>query len=148
MGSLYRRAGNIKAAEIAYLVALSENSDDLIAMSNLARLYDTTGKVALAEYYENKAHKYRMQNPYFLYGLAQSAFSDGDYLLAAEHAKASIDRYNKEHRFYFLLGAIYEKMGERKLAGVNFKKALDLSDDREQQARYRNKMDRLAAVSS
>ncbi|MFT5350379.1 MAG: Flp pilus assembly protein TadD [Planctomycetota bacterium] len=148
LGSLYRRAGNIKAAEKAYLVALSEDASDPRANSNVARLYEEIGNQELAAYYEKKAHHYRMRNPYFLYGLAQEAFAEKDYARAKEHISDAIHRYDKEHRFYFLRGAIYQQIGDHHLADVNFNKALELSEDGEQQARYRSKMDRLSDISS
>ncbi|MBT6440638.1 MAG: tetratricopeptide repeat protein [Gammaproteobacteria bacterium] len=148
LGSLYRRAGNIEAAEKAYLISLAENPDDLVAMSNVARLYNEIGDVDLAIYYEKQAHDYRMRNPYFLYNLAQRAFVDRDYELAREHTQGAILQYDKEHRFYFLLGAIYQKTGESELADDNFSRALELSGDNEQQSRYRNKMERISSLSS
>lgn len=148
LGSLYRRAGNIEAAELSYLIALAEDSGDLVAISNVARLYDKIGNNELAAYYEKKAHYYRLRNPYFLYGMAQKAFADKDYDLARKHASKAIRRYDEEHRFYFLLGAIYQQMGDSELADVNFNKALELSDDNEQQARYRTKIERISSISS
>jgi len=148
LGALYRRAGNLQAAEKSYLIALSENSGDLTAYSNLARFYKDTGDEKLAAYFEQKVHYYRMQNPYFLYGLSQQAFVEKDYELARKYAMKAIHHYDKEHRFFFLLGAIYQQIGNKELATVNFNKALELSGDREQQARYKNKMDRLFSLSS
>ncbi len=148
LGSLYRRAGNLQAAEKAYLTALSENSGDLTAYSNLARYYKETGDEKLAAYFEQKAHYYRMQNPYYVYGLSQQAFVEKDYELALKYAMKAIHQYDKEHRFYFLLGAIYQSIGNTERAIVNFDKALELSGDHEQQSRYRNKMDRLLSLGS
>ncbi len=148
LGSLYRRSGNLKAAELSYLIALTEDSGDLVAISNVARLYEETGNDELATYYRKKAHYFRMRNPYFLYNLAQQAFANRDYARAEEIAKKAIHRYDKEHRFYFLLGAVYQQMGNSRFAHINFSKALELSDSHEQQAKYRNKMDRISQVSS
>ena len=148
LGALYRRSGNLQAAETSYLISLKENSDDLVAISNMARLYKAKGELGLANYYKDKAHNYRMRNPYFLYGLAQRAFVERDYDLAMERTEEAIFRYDKEHRFYFLLAAIYHQSGERQLADDNLNKALELSGDSTQQGRYIKKMERIASLSS
>jgi Flp pilus assembly protein TadD len=146
LGSLYRRTGNTEAAEKAYLVSLNANAEDLVAMSNVARLYNANGNIGLASYYEEQAHDYRMRNPYYLYGLAQKAFTEKDYELARGHLQGAISRHDREHRFYFLLGAVYKRTGESELADTNFNRALELSADSKQQSRYRNKMERLASL--
>ena len=143
LGSLYRRAGNREAAELSYRAAIDNNEDDLVAMSNIARLYRDNGNLELALYYEEKAEEYRMQNPYFLYNIAQKAFVQRDYDSAREHIEDAIGRYDKEHRFFFLLGAILERTGQHQEAYAHFNKALELSSNHDQQARYRRKMDRL-----
>ena len=143
LGSLYRRAGNQQAAELSYRAAIDNNSEDLVAISNVARLYRESGQLELALYFEEKAEVFRMQNPYFLYNIAQKAFVQRDYESAREHVEEAISRYNKEHRFFFLLGAILERTGNTQQAYAQFNKALELSSDNAQQARYRQKMDRL-----
>ncbi len=143
LGSLYRRAGNRQAAELSYIAAIDSNEDDLVAMSNMARLYRDSGKIELALYYEEKAEAYRMQNPYFLYNIAQKAFIQRDYDSALAHIDDAIGRYDKEHRFFFLKGAILERTGSNQEAYTHFNKALELSSNHAQQARYRRKMDRL-----
>ena len=148
LGSMYRRAGNLKAAELSYLAAIEADEDDLVALSNAARLYRDIGNTELATHFSNKAHAFRMQNPYFIFGMAQMAFLENDYETAQEHVSEAISLNDQEHRFYFLQGAIYEKTGMPKLASDNFNKALELSGDKKQQARYRSKMHRLAAAKS
>jgi tetratricopeptide (TPR) repeat protein len=148
LGSIYRRAGNLDAAEMAYRVALTENPGNFVAISNASRLYEEIGQYELAGQYEKRAHYFRMRNPYYRYGLAQKAFLKKDYELARKHTKAAIHHHDKEHRFYFLLGAIYQRTGDSKLATDNFSKALELSFDDEQQAKYRRKIDILFSMDS
>ncbi|NKB37345.1 MAG: tetratricopeptide repeat protein [Gammaproteobacteria bacterium] len=148
LGSLYRRAGNLQAAELSYLAAIEADEDDLIALSNVTRLYEETDNPELAAYYEEQAREFRLQNPYFIYSMAQKAFVESDYESAQEHISDAIDLNNKEHRFYFLMGAIYQKTGDVNLANDNFNKALELSSDPKQQNRYRSKMNRLTAANT
>ena len=96
---------------------------------------------------ESLAHAKALPD-YFIFGMAQMAFLENDYETAQEHVSEAISLNDQEHRFYFLQGAIYEKTGMPKLASDNFNKALELSGDKKQQARYRSKMHRLAAAKS
>lgn len=148
LGSLYRRAGRSNAAELAYKVALSENQEDLVAMSNVARLYRDAGELALAAHYEARAEAYRMKNPYYLYNLARQAIMEKDYKTAMKYTREAIKRNDREHRFYFLLGIILQRSGDEVEAYAHFNRALELSSDKAQQARYRLKMDRLSAVNT
>ncbi|MCH8895991.1 MAG: tetratricopeptide repeat protein [Proteobacteria bacterium] len=143
LGSLYRRTGNREAAELSYQTALSEKRGDLIAISNLARLYSNDGKMDLARKLDKRAEYFRSRNPYFRYRQGMDAFSEQDFGVAMRHTKAAIRMYSKEHRFHFLLGAIYQKIGNAKKAEASMLKAVEMSTDANQKARYRSKMDHL-----
>ena len=143
LGSLYRRTGNREAAELSYQTALSEKRGDLIAISNLARLYSNDGKTELARKFDKRAEYFRSRNPYFRYRQGMDAFAEQDYKVAMSHTKAAIRMYSKEHRFHFLLGAIYRETGKEKKAMASMQKAVEMSTDANQKARYRSKMDHL-----
>ena len=143
LGTLYRRTGNREAAELSYQTALSEKRGDLIAISNLARLYSNDGKMELARKFDKRAEYFRSRNPYFRYRQGMDAFSEQDFGVAMRHTKAAIRMYSKEHRFYFLLGAIYQKIGNAKKAEASMLKAVEMSTEANQKARYRSKMDHL-----
>ena len=143
LGSLYQRAGKLTAARAAYEVALAEDSGDLVAMSNAARLYAVLGDTKRTESMSRRATFFRDRNPYYRYLQAINAFRSRDYQAARAEITAAIGRYDREHRFHFLLGAIYEMLGRRELAVESMNTALALTSDDTQIARYRGKMDRL-----
>ena len=66
-----------------------------------------------------------------------------DFKNAMSHTKAAIRIYPKEHRFHFLLGAIYQQAGNSKKAEASMLKAIEISTDAKQSARYQSKMSRL-----
>jgi Flp pilus assembly protein TadD len=143
LGSLYRRAGRLDAAELAYRNALDKDPRDLLAMSNAARLYRALGDVKRAEALESKVKYYRQRNPYYQYREALTAFLAKDYSRARDYVTTAIRIYPREHRFYFLLGAIYQLTGKDDLARQNIDKAIDLATDEKQISRYRHKFDML-----
>ncbi len=143
LGTFYRNVRNRKAAELSYQVALSEKPGNLIAISNLARLYSNDGQFELARKLDKKAKYFRSRNPYFRYRQGMDAFLNQNFGAAMSHAKAAIRLYRKEHRFHFLLGAIYEKTGNAKKAEASMLKAVEMSTDAIQKTTYRSKMDHL-----
>ncbi len=143
LGTFYRNAGNRSAAELSYKTALEEKPGNLIAISNLARLYANDGQTELARKLEKRAEYFRSRNPYFRYRQGVNAFSEQDFATAMRHTKAAIRIYPQEHRFHFLLGAIYEKVGNQKKAEASMQKAVEISTNAKQSARYQSKMDHL-----
>jgi Flp pilus assembly protein TadD len=143
LGSLYRRAGRLDAAELAYRNALDKDPGDMTAISNAARLYRAQGDVRLAEVLEDKVRYYRQRNPYYQYRQALTAFMAKDYPRARDFVATAIRIYPGEHRFYFLLGAIYQLTGKTDLARQNIDKAIEMATDKKQISRYRRKFDML-----
>ena len=143
LGSLYRHARNNDAAELSYKAALGEDRGNLVAISNLARLYENDGRTELARELNRKANYFRNRNAYFRYRQGMDAFMNQDFEAAMSHTKAAIRIYPKEHRFHFLLGAIYQKVGNSKKAEASMLKAIEISTDAKQSAMYRSKMSRL-----
>lgn len=143
LGSLYQRAGKLEAARAAFELALSEDHRDLVAMSNAARLYAALGDTERAAELSDRVARFRAANPYYRYVLAVNAYLHADYDAARLELTEAIRLYKQEHRFHFLLGAAYEKLGMREAAEQSLHTALELATDEKQAARYRNKMDRL-----
>ncbi len=143
LGTLYRRTGNLRAAELSYRTAMLSDPTDLIAISNSARLYEILDRQDLAQELNRKADYFRSRNPYYRYRQGMNAFLNRDFEGAMDHTKAAIRIYPREHRFHFLLGAIYQKVGNERKAESSMRKAIEMSTDAKQSARYRSKMSRL-----
>lgn len=147
LASLYNRSGHPRAAEMAYRLALKDNPGDLVAISNAARLYESMGRRKLAEELRARAERFRSHNPYYQYVLAIKALGDADYNLAEKYVRKAISLYPKEHRFYFLLGVIYQYKGDYVEANKSWKKAMNLAS-KAQVSRYRHKIDVLQSMKS
>lgn len=143
LGSLYQRAGKLQQARAAFEIALGEDSRDLVAMSNAARLYAVLGDARRAAELSGRVARFRAGNPYYRYVQAVNAYLHADYDGARQELTEAIRLYKQEHRFHFLLGAAYEKLGMHEAAEQSMHTALELATDEKQIARYRDKFDRL-----
>lgn len=143
VGILHRREGFPNYAEAAYKQALEVDQFNLVAMSNLANLYEEEERLELAEFYRNKVESHRMNNPYYRYHLAQSAIIDGDYNAAIDHLEFAIDKREDESRFYFLMSMSYLMKGDKQSADAWMVQAEEKAGDDADRQRYHNKMDRV-----
>jgi Flp pilus assembly protein TadD len=116
LGTLYSRYGDRVLAEAAYLEALAADHDDLVVMSNLARLYELNGDPARAAAFEKKVAEHRNLNPYYRYQLARQAYAAHRYDEAIGHLKYAVRKVRRERRFYALLGLAYLEKGDGRTA--------------------------------
>jgi Flp pilus assembly protein TadD len=143
MGVLHRRERYPNYAEAAYKQALDIYQFNLIAMSNLANLYDEEGKTELAEQYLARVKSHRMKNPYYRYQIANAAFIDGDYETAIKNLNYAIGKREDEDRFYFLLSLSYLMSGEKEEAQRWMEKAKEVASETANQQKYSHKLDLL-----
>ena len=141
MGILHRREGYPDYAEAAYLKALDYNDSDLMAMSNLASLYTDQGLTDQAEVYLSRVRSHRLQNPYYRYQLANTAFNNGDYRQSIQHLKMAIRQRDDEDRFYYLMSLNYLMKGDREQAQRWMKKAEEVAEETADRERYHHKLD-------
>jgi len=146
MGALYSRAGYLEYAEAAYLHALAINPRELVAMSNLGRLYESQGKEQLAKGYNKRANRHRMRNPYFRYHLAREAYLAEDYDIAIGHLKYAVWKKKNEDTFYFLMGLSHLQKGDEATAARWLKKAGQVTEDDGLQRKYHSKLEMLLSA--
>ncbi len=143
LGTLYRRLGDLAAAEAGYLRAVTIG-DDAAANSNLARLYAQLGEQELSDWYRDRVQLFRRRNPYYLFHLAEEAYAGADYASARQFLLTAIRREPGEHEFYRLLGLTYLQLGKLPAARAQVEQASRHAGV-EEQLRYRNKLDLLVA---
>jgi tetratricopeptide (TPR) repeat protein len=141
LGILHRRYGYFDHAEAAYLQALSIDGANLVAMSNLASLYEMAGQTERAESYRALVQSHRMKNPYYRFHLAEEAVIEGDYHAAIDHLEFAIRKNESEHRFYFLMGVSYLLLGREEEARSWLGQAETLAEEQGDRQRYRHKLD-------
>jgi tetratricopeptide (TPR) repeat protein len=143
MGILHRREKYPNYAETSYKQALEIYQFNLIAMSNLANLYEEEGKTEWAEHYKDRVQLHRMSNPYYRYAQANTAFIDGDYKTAIENLEHAIDMVDDDDRFYFLLSLSYLMSGDKTESTRWMKKAEEVAKQNESRQKYSHKLDLL-----
>lgn len=116
LGILYLRNGHPAHAEAAYLQALAGDKGDLVAMSNLASLYERTGDHERAGLYRRRVTDHRNRNPYYRFQLARAALLARDYDAAIHHLEYAVGRRRSEDRFYFYMGLGYLGKGNKAAA--------------------------------
>ena len=115
----------------------------MVAMSNLAALYEKEGRVELAAQYHSKVQTHRMRNPYYRYQLARTAFDNGDYGAAIDHLKYAVRRIKNDDNFYFLMSISYLNSGDKDAAERWMKKAEEAAEMDADKKRYHRKLDML-----
>jgi len=143
LGTLYNREGYAKYAEAAYLKALDADKSNMVALNNLVGLYEQQGQSELAAQYQHRLETHRMQNPYYRYYLARTAFDNGDYATAISHLKFAVRKNQYDDNFYFLMSLSYLKTAENEEAQLWMKKAEEVAEMDADKKRYQNKLDLL-----
>jgi len=141
LGILNNREGYPNYAEAAYLQALDAGDTEMIALSNLAALYEQEGRPELAAQYQQKVESHRMRNPYYHYQLARTAFDNEEYEAAIAHLKVAIRKNKNDDIFYYLMSLSYFNSGEKEAAKRWMKKAEDVAEADDDKKKYHRKLD-------
>ena len=147
LGMLYWRKGHPDYAEAAYLQALKADERDLVAMSNLASLYERRGDQERAALYRKRVIDHRQRNPYYRFQLAREAFQAQDYDVAISHLKYAIRKKKNEDQFYFLMGLSHLKKGDERAVRRWLSRAKEVAATDALKRRYTSKLDNLLSAS-
>ncbi|MCJ7558014.1 MAG: tetratricopeptide repeat protein, partial [Gammaproteobacteria bacterium] len=123
LGTMYLRVDMQGHAEAAFLRALEAEATNLVALSNLQRLYVTQGRDELAAHYAERVERHRLRNPYYRLQLAHAAYLEGDFETAVKHLNKAIAKKDDESEFYLLLSESYMQLGDTRRAGQYLEKA-------------------------
>jgi len=145
MGTLYRRAGLYREAELAYLQGLSLDVHNTVILNNLGYLYGAMGDVDLANRYKHKVLTARKNNPYYRYALAKKAFSRDDFTSALEDIQLALTKEKKEHSFWYLAARISDRLDRDEKAKEYLQNAMGLVKDEDVLSHYRETQTRWQA---
>jgi len=137
--------GNWKEAEKAYLKAIDLKEDHMIAMSNLAKLYERLGQKEAAAYYGSRVEGFQKKNPYYHFSMGEEAYASRRFEDAVEHYEEALKRNSKEHHFHFALAKTYTLLGNLSEAIKHLKKAHEYAPQGPGKDRYSQKLQILAS---
>ena len=143
LGTIMRRAGQLEDAEEAYLTAIALSGEPS-AVSNLARLYRQQGMYEQAVIYAQRAERFRAQNPYYLYELAEIAYDMGNFEEANKLLRSAIKKRRDEPEFYRLYGLTWVQLGRADKAEDSFELAVHHATDPTRASLYEHKLRLLA----
>ena len=143
LGTVYLRAGALAHAEASYLEALRQDGADMVAISNLARLYERRGDSARATHYRELAQRHRNNNPWYRYQQARAAFFARDYDKALEDLDFAIRRKPEEDSFLFLRGMVHLQRGDTRRARADLERAEAVTADDSLKRNYHSRMELL-----
>lgn len=165
MGILHRREGEPAYAEAAFLEALQHSHAEtldrtrhtgdvgwmssrqtdtaMIAMSNLANLYEEMEQFDRAATYFERVESHRMKNPYYRYQVASLAFGEGNYEEAIDNLEYAVRRRKNEDEFYHLMSLSYLMQGDRDEARKWMRKAEEVAEENSERSKYSYKLDLL-----
>jgi Flp pilus assembly protein TadD len=143
LGALYQRARQLDWAEAAWGHALDLAPRELVALSNLERLYRAEGRLLEADGLRGRIEQHRQQNPYYRYQLAEAAFAASNYGDAIAHLRFAISRKKNEDRFYALLGLAYLRRGDNTSAQRWMARAEAVAGDETLKDSYHSKLELL-----
>ncbi|MDA8752835.1 tetratricopeptide repeat protein, partial [Halieaceae bacterium] len=106
IGAIYRRSGQLEAAERSNFQALVYDRNDRSAMNNLVILYEEMGREAEKAYWVERVERYRDANPYYHAWLGDKAAEEGDWASAREHYDEALERKPGDSRLLYAGGLI------------------------------------------
>lgn len=136
LGVALARNGQRDEAEQLYLHAVRLDPNDVVALSNLAGLYEVSGRGELARSAMQKVERLRQANPYYRYWLAERYFSSGDFTGAIAQLHAALALKPEEGAFHFALTRAYIETGAMSDAERSLAEALKYTSDADTRASY------------
>ena len=143
LGTLYLRSDHLTQARAAYLQALRVDSGDMVAMSDLARLYERLGDRRRADELKKKVIHHRWLNPYYRYELAREDYAARNFDQAIGHLRFAIRKRPREDQFYFLMSLSYLGKGDKGAAQRFLAQAKAVAATDALRRRYSSKIDTL-----
>ncbi len=138
-------AHEYEAAERSYLKSLELDSAEMVAMSNLAALYQTLGRDREAKTYASKVRRFKLKNPYYHFGLGMQAYQSGEYKMAIGHFRAALKLKPVEHNFDLAMAKSYAQLGNIDKTTAYLKLAAKNAPDNLSKLQYNEKLALLAA---
>jgi hypothetical protein len=145
LGVVYRRHGDLAAAERVLGYALEREPGNTQLLSNLALVAADLGKAADVERLRTRLAAIESAAPFAYFDRGIEAMRQGRYAEARSDFQREIDRAAYAHEFHFWLALANAALGDASLARRHMKLAQQYSSTPAEHALYTAKLDRLNA---
>lgn len=144
---LYRKKDMLALAEQVYLHSLRLEPEHSNTMSNLAMLYELTGRQQEATALEQQVEKKRLNNPYYFIMQGNEALERQQADSAIKHFRRSLKLQPHVPEAYFGLARSYVLKQDLLQASHYLQAAKRHTDSAPERRRYQHKLDMLNAVA-
>ena len=145
LGVLFARNGQLDAAEIVYLHALTLNEREMSAMSNLHDIYRDQERFEDAAELKRRVERYRRVNPFYLLHLSEEAMLTGDLSNAERYLRKALDLNPDVHQVHYALAQLNYRQGDLESARGFLQRALELAPH-DRRIDYRNSLSTLVQL--
>lgn len=128
-GSVYEQAGQTQTAATYYREAIKIDSQNLVALNNLASVLSADGDFEHAVDYASRAHTIDPDNAVIAHNLGWISFNLGRLDAAKALLEEAESKDADNARLAYRLGRVYQALGDAALARTQYDKALSASED-------------------
>jgi len=143
LGVVYRRHGDLHAAEHVLNHLLERNPQDRQALSNLSTVLDGLGRTEESDAVRARLARLEPYPPYHFFLLGRAAIERGDFGAAKSLFEKEVGRADYNGEFHFWLGIAYLRLGELKAARKQLAIAVENSTTGKDHELYAAKLQRL-----
>ncbi|MFZ6752786.1 tetratricopeptide repeat protein [Undibacterium sp. Dicai25W] len=148
LGVVYRRHNNLHQAEQAFREILKYDTNNLIALANLAELLQKSGRLEESLVVTNTLHQLQPVAPFYYFDLGKKALQNDHPVEAINLIKKELDRDPYYHEFHLWLALSYIRLGNLSEAKKELVLAKENSITHSSFDFYTSKMERLNASLS
>ncbi len=127
LGVVFRRNEQNEDAKKAYQFALTLNSGESAALSNLYTVHMEEGNEIAAQSVHSRVERHRRKNPYYLHYLSSQAVEEQRYGDAINLARRAIKIDKDEYRFHVTLARSQLLIGDKEAARLSLARAKELA---------------------
>lgn len=148
LGVVYRRHGNLEAAETAFNATLQREPSNTLAMANLADALTALGRTQEAAALQKRLAQIDPEPAFSYFDRGVAAMNAGDYAKARELFAREVARAPDYHEFHFWLGLALYHLGDLPMAQQQITLAEEDSTTDSDRNRYAAKLAHLRSLQS
>jgi Tfp pilus assembly protein PilF len=146
LGVVYRRHGDLAAAERVLGYAMAQEPSNPQIVANLAQVLGNQGRAAEAGALRQRLAQLESDPPFSFFERGQAALRDGKLETAREMFAREVARAPDYHEFHYWLAITYARLGDARQAREHLALALENSTTRGDRDLYAAKLERIRSA--